>query len=325
MNKISFLETLNSQHAELKRNDDVIFYCPRCKHHKKKLAINIANDSDNHWGKFHCWACDFSGKNLTGLITFLQRYDLLRTYLENIKSFKWKDLIYRDEAKKELKQELTLPYEYIPLSNYIINSNKYWKLKNAFNYLLSRNLSKQLIVNSLFGISTDKKYNGYIIIPSFDSQGELNYFIARSYLDKKIKYINCTANKYDIIFNEINIDWKKELIITEGIFDALRLKQNVTCLLGSTLIEKSKLFIEIVSNRIPITLVLDNDITGKNKTLKISKLLTEYGIEVKILNIIDRNYKDLSEIESENVLTKTKEIAIKSTDDLLKHKIMITL
>ena len=43
------------------------------------------------------------------------------------------------------------------------------------------------------------------------NHGELNYFSARAIDDSRYKYINSKNKKIDIVFNEINIDWKKEL------------------------------------------------------------------------------------------------------------------
>ena len=59
-----------------------------------------------------------------------------------------------------------------------------------------------------------------VIIPSFDSEGFLNYFTARAIDESTRKYVNPKVKRTDIIFNELNVDWKKELVIVEGPFDS---------------------------------------------------------------------------------------------------------
>ena len=50
----------------------------------------------------------------------------------------------------------------------------------------------------------------------------------------------------NIIFNELYVDWDSDLVITEGIFDAIKAGPNSIPLLGSTVRENSKLFQKII-------------------------------------------------------------------------------
>ena len=43
-------------------SDEVLFFCPKCKHHKKKLSVNLDKN------KFQCWVCGFRGNNVRRLI-----------------------------------------------------------------------------------------------------------------------------------------------------------------------------------------------------------------------------------------------------------------
>ena len=133
------------------------------------------------------------------------------------------------------------------------------------------------------GTCNKGKFRRRIIIPSFDTDGILNYFVGRSIDDSKYKYINSKNKKTDIIFNEINIDWTKELTIVEGPFDLLKCNQNSTCLLGSSLGERSFLFKRIIANRTPVIIALDSDM--KHKSIKIAESLLGYDCNVKILNL----------------------------------------
>ena len=86
------------------------------------------------------------------------------------------------------------------------------------------------------------------MIPSYDVDGELNYYIARSWSPySKAKYKNPQAEKDKIIFNERLIDWEKDLYICEGAFDSVFLPNSIAMLgkymsekLFNTIYEKAK-------------------------------------------------------------------------------------
>ena len=42
--------------------DEHLFTCPKCKHHKKKLSVNIEKDS------FKCWICDYKSPSIFRLV-----------------------------------------------------------------------------------------------------------------------------------------------------------------------------------------------------------------------------------------------------------------
>ena len=74
-----------------------------------------------------------------------------------------------------------------------------------------------------------------VIIPSYDENGELNYFISRSFeKDAFIKYRNPDCSR-DIIAFELFINWSSPLILCEGAFDALAIKRNAIPLLGKNI------------------------------------------------------------------------------------------
>ena len=104
-------------------------------------------------------------------------------------------------------------------------------------------------------------------MPSFDDEGDISYFVARSYNGDSYKYKNPRVSK-NITFNELYVDWNSDLIIVEGIFDAL-VAGNAVPILGSTLRADSKLIREIVRHDTPIYIALDPDARDKeNKIIK---------------------------------------------------------
>ena len=45
-----------------KSSDELLFHCPRCEHHKRKLSLNIDKNV------FKCWVCDYKGKDIYRIV-----------------------------------------------------------------------------------------------------------------------------------------------------------------------------------------------------------------------------------------------------------------
>ena len=87
------------------------------------------------------------------------------------------------------------------------------------------------------GFCDQGDHAGRIVIPSYNSEGELNYYIARSWNPmSRAKYKNPEAEKDKIIFWENMIDWNKDLYLVEGAFDGLFL-ENAIPMLGKHMSE----------------------------------------------------------------------------------------
>lgn len=159
-------------------------------------------------------------------------------------------------------------------------------IKWARNYLKARGaLSDDMLWYWRMGVSKDDTAAANrIIIPSFDSQGVLNYYSARAMKrSEKEKYKNPLVLRENIVFNELNIDWKSELVLVEGVFDLIKCTDNATALLGSELPSHFLLFEKIVENKTPVVLALDPE--AQNKSYQIAKRLCEFGISVRILKL----------------------------------------
>ena len=86
------------------RDDELLYHCPFCKHHKKKLQINIKTQ---YW---HCWVCDAKGRVVWSLFKKLNAsksaVSELNTIYQNTKYFK----------KEKNNFIVTLPEEFESLS-----------------------------------------------------------------------------------------------------------------------------------------------------------------------------------------------------------------
>jgi len=249
------------------QGSEKLFYCPECGHHKRKLSINLDR------GAFKCWVCDYRGKSIRRLVRKHGTYNNLKDWDEiygrpNIANF---DFLFA-EKEEETKAQVEMPEFFRSL----LRKDLKFVDKEAFNYLTKRGLTKEDIIKWKIGYCNSGEYKNRIVIPSFDDDGELNYFIARSYRGDYFKYKNPRATK-DVIFNELFIDWDKDLTIVEGVFDAIN-AGNAVPILGSTLHSGSNLLRKIVRNDTPCYIALDADASEKER--KIITTLLRYDVEL---------------------------------------------
>ena len=184
------------------------------------------------------------------------------------------------------------------------------------NYLRKRAVEQKDVLYWKIGYCASGEYKNRIILPSFDEEGYCNFFTSRTY-DPNVwpPYLNGPGNK-DIIFNDLNIDWDDDVILAEGVFDAMKCK-NAVPLLGSTLRENSRLFQKICERKPDVYLALDEDVKGKE--FGIAKKLREYGI--KVMSIDVRGYSDIGEMPQEVVEQRKQNADIVSDLDYLHYKL----
>ena len=263
--------------------DETLYHCPFCKHHKKKLSVNVTK------GFFKCWVCDTKGA-ISYLIkrfgTIDDRHDW--ALLDQEVDFSTMDLIFNQPEEK--LPPVNLPPEYICLAKKGLPP----AANEAISYLWSRGIGQKDILYHKIGFCLTGKYKKRIIIPSFDDEGNCNYFTARSYSGDWLSYKNPPASK-NIIFNDLLINWNEPITLVEGPFDAIKMKNSIP-ILGSTLKETTKLFKKIVEKQTKVYIGLDED--ALNKSMKIISLLLEYGLDVYKL--------DTSDIEDIGSITKTE-------------------
>mgnify|MGYP003111467025 CR=1 FL=1 len=288
-------------------NDEHLFYCPKCKHHKRKFSVNIDKDA------FKCWICDYHGRSIRRLVRkygdfrILQQWDKLNGR-EDVTKF---EDIFSEYDKPEQIQRLDLPKEFISLAN----ENLPLAMTPALNYLENRGITKKDILHWKIGCCMRGDYNNRIVVPSFDEEGYVNYFVARTFNGAWKKYLNPPASK-DIIFNELYLDFDKDLVIVEGIFDAIISGPNSVPILGSTLRENSKLFQQIVKNDTPVYIGLDVD--AERKTKKIIKDLLNYGIEV--YKIDTSGFDDIGSMSKKEFVKRKSEAALYECNDYLLYE-----
>jgi len=188
-------------------------------------------------------------------------------------------------------------------------------VRDVFTYAKNRGINKHKLHILRAGYSVSNDLRRYLILPSYDKNGDLNFYVSRNIdadTHNSFKYKNANVSKKTIIFNEINIDWNLPLTIVEGPLDLLKTNDNATCILGSALNEDMKLFQEIVKNKTKVNLALDSDVY--HKTIRIAKLLSSYDVKVDILDT--RGSEDVGDMSRERfneVLDKPKTFSEKDS------------
>lgn len=285
-------------------NDEILFFCPKCDHEKRKLSINIEKNV------FKCWVCDYKGNKIDPLIRDRDLKDKWRSLTNQVDLSRFEEMFSFDseEDKHEL---LELPEHFSTLATPNLSPLG----KKARDYLLDRGVSIEQIYLYKMGFCFHGAYKNRIIIPSYDRTGNLNYYIARSFADDYNKYKNPPCSK-DVIFNDIFVDWEKPIVLVEGFFDCLKYDNSVP-VLGSTLNTRSKLFSKVVEKCKTVYLCLDKD--AKQKEMKIAKNLLDFGVKVCKIEIYE--YSDLAEVPDYLLEEYKKRASLVTREDYLIQKI----
>jgi DNA primase len=303
-NKVtSILSNTLGSHSTL-RGNELAFYCPFCNHHKQKLQVNTETQ------KWHCWTCNSGGKKLTSL---LRKLDVDKNSISIIREIYGDSNYNPQQDDSETKIYISLPKEFKSLNEQPKGFNP--EYKQAMNYLRQRGITQKEIIKYNIGYCENGLYARRVIIPSYDSNGLLNYFVSRSYYqDEKMKYKNPPISKNIICF-ESQVNWKQPIILCEGVFDAITIKRNVIPLLGKfpskQLVEK--IFMSGVNN---IIISLDND--AINEAMKAAEYFRKNGINVKMMYLKDKDASEIGYTKFYEELTKTKEF---TSEELLLNKI----
>ena len=304
-NKLVVINVLDSAlgvGSSMKGNEQA-HHCPFCHHHKKKLQINL---DSQYW---HCWVCDSKGRSIQAL---LYKLNLDRNEISKIHS------IYGEYKPKRNEKEveriiLRLPKEFKSLYHKPKSINPIYN--QAVGYIKRRNISMDEVLKYNIGYCEDGLYSGRVIIPSYSEEGELNYFVARSfYEDEKMKYKNPPVSRNVIVFDN-QIDWSEPITLVEGVFDSFAVKRNVIPILGKFIPRtlKDKITEKQVTE---IKILLDSD------AIEDSTNHTNYFIKngIKVTNIIPEEM-DAGDMGFDKVNELLKEAKETGWDDLILSKL----
>jgi len=215
-------------------------------------------------GVYNCWSCAETHGTKGRIYNLFKEHaskEILSRFVKGKFTFNGE---YAQSVEKEIeKEKLKLPAEYFPLNGKQTTK----QFAPAFNYLYGRGITDEIIDKFRIGFCVEGLYQNRVIIPSYDIDGDLNYFISRSISPRtqKFKYLNPSVDKTAIIFNEHLINWDKPVFLVEGAFDHIVIPNSIP-LLGKKLYDKIFNALYFNSKNL-IIIVLDPDATADAKKI----------------------------------------------------------
>ncbi len=286
-------------------SEEYLYKCPFCKHHKHKLSVNFDKNV------YKCWICNTTGKSIGRLVKLFGSFDAKQQWSyheDDVDISKFEELF--QDKKPQLDTLINLPEEFESLANRTLIDGSEKPLK----YLYERGLTREDILKWKIGWCPSGPYYDRIIVPSFNNDGWVNYFISRTFTNAFPKYKNPQASK-NIIFNELYLDWDRPITLVEGVFDAIK-ADNAVPLLGSTLTENSRLFQEIIKRNATVYLALDGD--AKKKEMDILEMLLAYDNPVYMVDV--DGYNDVGEMTKQEFQKRKKEASLIDQSNYLLTK-----
>lgn len=285
--------------------DNHAFHCPFCNHRKPKLEIKMVPDEkgNNPW---ECWVCNTRGRTVKSLLRQMnigkeEAIEVLK-YVKKGEKITYHDL-----------EVVELPKEFQPLSSASTTSVIANKIRN---YLSKRGMTENDYIKYNIGYCLTGDYAGRIIIPSYDENNRLNFFVGRTFENAFMKYKNPSASK-DVIVFENMINWDQPIVLVEGVFDAMAVKRNAVPILGKTL--SKSLMQKLVSNKVEdIYVALDRD--ALKSALSYCEQFLSLGKRVFLVDMLD---KDPSEMGFSSFTQHVQQSQELTFSDLLRYKLQL--
>ena len=293
-------KALKSKGNKLKKTNEYMYWSPFVQHHKPKLQVNIET------GKWHCWVSNQGGHNLFQLLKQVNADRILFKELSDAVGSTY----YTSDKKDDKQIILNLPKEAKPLWN---GGDSVQKL-HALKFIYERGLDMSDVIRYNLHYCLNGIYQNRIIIPSYDSNGQLNYFVGRDFYKGGMKYKNPPVPK-DIIGFDLYVNWSEPIILCEGVFDAMAIKNNSIPLFGKTILPK--LYKKIVENRVShVTICLDDD--AFKDSIEMASKFMDNGIEV---NFVKLKGKDPSDLGYKNMINQLDTSTGMNFKELMRMKI----
>lgn len=232
-------EVLGDPHQHYESKGQISFDCPVCAEEKGLDHGDGKGNLEINYGKhvYKCWSCGETHGTHGPLGKLFDQY-------ASKQQKKVYNLIKPEELKKEeiRRPKLRLPEGFTTFKD---SNPRFIPHIEAYKYLQSRGITDEMIEKFKIGYTVSGDFAYRIIVPSFNTEGTLNYFVARAWVPKKMKYKNPSVPKDEIIFNEGLIDWEKDVYLCEGAFDSFFLDNSIV-MLGKKM---SKLLFETLYNK----------------------------------------------------------------------------
>ena len=267
-------KVLKSRGQSLKKNNEYMWWSPFISHHKPKLQVNIQT------GKWHCWVSNQGGHNLFQLF---KRVGASKQDYQSLSKLLGETIFVKDTTAGQ--QDIRLPDEFKSLSEPHTSIIR----DHALLFLKKRGITTEDIKRYNIGYCTEGLYQNRIIVPSYDEHGKLNYFVGRDFYASTLKYKNPPISK-DIIGFDLYVNWSLPIILVEGVFDSISVKNNSVPLFGKTILPK--LYQKIVEKKVKdIFIVLDSD--AFDDAIQMTEKFVNEGINVNFVKLNGKDPNDL--------------------------------
>lgn len=284
--------------------DEAMFVCPFSHHRKPKLAVNLSTQRWQSW-------IDTNAKGRS-IFALFKRLQVPSNYFDELSRIV---KLPKSSQTQETKEEyVSLPYEYKRLTE----THTDFSYAKAMKYLKNRGIESYDIERYDIGYCDKGDYAGRIIVPSYDVDNKLNYFLARDFTGNAyLKYKNPPVSK-DVVVFENQIDFSEPLILCEGVFDAMAIRRNAIALLGKNIPNKLKM--RLIQHGVKeVSIVLDND-AFKN-ALYLSESLMNDNIKVRLVRM---GSEDAADLGFKKVIERIRSTDILDFGQLMQQKLCLS-
>lgn len=254
-----------SQQAQIK--------CPACHDDEPRFRISLQTKL---WICFH-GRCQRTGHavSLVELIAGLSPKDAARLIMEQARE----GGAITGPFRRGKTPAIALPPNFhllqLPATS---RSQPYW------DYLDERGLAPSLILQYGMGYCRVGQYQQRVIIP-VHMGGELRGWAARAIGEAHRKYLYPEIKVGNLLFNIDAVTGRREIVLTEGIFDCLRLPNEAVSTLGNKL-SAQQLDILIVVGVERLVVCYDGDAAGRQAALTVAEEVPEH-IDVAVACLPD--------------------------------------
>jgi DNA primase len=270
-------------------DDDVMVCCPFCSDHKPRLGVNTGPRN----GLWNCFNCGRSG-DLVALLTApevggmtyakacqtILRQSTLRRSTNRVSSPE-RQTILDDSATSPA---VSLPAEFHPLLNMLRQMPPEERVCAPFRqYLSARGLSPALVEEYGIGWCRTGRYRWRVITPVM-LRGTLVAFEARTIDDRRWPKVLTGGRKGEALFNLDRLWGREDVVLVEGIFDALALPDQAVAVLGSRLsAAQIRLLVESGARR--LTFCFDPDVSGLKAVANLAEQLVARFDDIRVAHL----------------------------------------
>ncbi|KKN40240.1 hypothetical protein LCGC14_0735200 [marine sediment metagenome] len=267
MNTQLLIETLEGHNHKVRLvegDTELVIACPLCFSEKQKLYVEAAT------GLWTCFLCDEKG----GLNRLLRKVCDL-SYQEAI--ILEQEIRGGDEKKPTMVVSRPPPPSSVELPpGFQLECDTGANI--ASDYLVSRKLNGGWVADMGIGYCLVGKYHHRVIVPIW-TQGFLRTFVARTWLPNEKKKVLMPEGSqaeralygYDWLMEENHVSPPENLILVEGVFDAIRMWQlqypDTLATLGAHLTELQRALVKQLKPK-SVVLLRDGDTAGRKAAIE---------------------------------------------------------